>query len=208
MLRPAALSLFVLLSSASAATATAFSFGCITGSGSSTNCGIGEAQLSLDVTAAGPGQVAFQLTNTGGEDLSAAQLYFDDDLGLLASLVSVVDGSGVDFEDGGTPADLPGGNHEDFEADYVVSAENPAPFAGVNPGESVTVVFAIAAGRTLADVIAALESEDLRVGVHGIAFEQGKSKSFINGPVGVPEPATLGLLLAAGLGLVLRRPGR
>lgn len=205
MLRLAALALFAALSFASSASATTFSFDCITGSGSSTNCNIGEAQLALEVTAAGPGQVSFTLSNTGSEDLSAAQLYFDDGLGLLASVVSVVDGSGVDFEEGGTPANLPGGNSYGFDAEYVFSAENPAPFEGVNPGEEVTVVFTLAAGKTLADVLAAIGSENLRVGVHGIAFENGKSKSFINDPVGVPEPAAALLLLAGGAAALAQR---
>jgi len=198
--RLALLALPLLLAAATSASATTFSFDCITGSGSSTDCGIGEDQLSVEVSAGpGAGQVSFTLRNDGSEAITAAELYFDDDANVLASLVSVTDGSGVDFEDGEEPPDLPGGNSESFDADFLATAENPAPHNGVNPGEEVTVTFSLLSGNSLADVLDALESGELRLGVHAIAFEDGKSKSFINDPDGVPEPGTLALL-ALGVG--------
>lgn len=201
MLRPLILACAVLMSAGSASAMT-FSFDCITG-GSSTNCDIGEAQLSLEVSLdpMDASRVRFILRNDGGDDVTAAELYFDDDGGVLASLLSVADGSGVDFEEGGAPPNLPDGNDEAFEVDFLVSAANPAPQNGVNPGEHVTVTFS----ASLAAVRAALEAGELRVGVHAISFQSGQSKSFLNDPAGVPEPTALALL-ALGAGWLVLRP--
>ena len=206
MVRVAALTLTTLWLLATPVAARAFGFTCVSGGG--TDCTVGEAQLVLDVDTAGAGQVAFDLSNTGPTFFSAAQVFFDDALGLLASLVSVIDGSGVNFEAGGSPADLPGGTTIGFTADHHASATSPAPRRGVNPGESVRIVFSLAVGTTLGDVLAALGSGELRVGVHAIGFADRGSRSFVSAPGPVPEPGALGLLGVAGLLAFARRHRR
>jgi hypothetical protein len=152
---------------------------------------VGEDQLSVEVLAAAPGQVSFRLLNEGDEPLTASQLFFDDVAGVLGDLLSVVDGVGVVFLEGGKPDDLKGGKKIGFEADDFVSAAKPAKDNGVNPGEDVLVLFALAGTNTFEDVIAALESEGLRIGVNA-------KKAFVTTGT-VPEPGVLSLL-ALGLG--------
>ena len=68
MQRPLFLALVVALLSAGPASATSVSFDCLS---NSRKCAAGEAQLSVEVEAAGPGQVSFLLRNVGDEELSA-----------------------------------------------------------------------------------------------------------------------------------------
>jgi len=179
------------LLSAGPASATSVGFECVS---DSNKCATGEAQLSLTVSSPVAGRVAFLLGNEGGEELSAAQLFFDDNAGVLAALLSVVDSPGVNFEPGGKPDKLKGGNKIDFEADAFASAVKPAKDNGVDPGEGVVVTFALAPGKTLQDVLDALGSGDLRVGTNA-------KKGFVT----VPEPAALSLLALGVILLGLRR---
>jgi hypothetical protein len=166
------------------------SFGCLS---SSSKCAVGEAQLSVEVLAAAPGQVSFRLINEGDEPLTASQLFFDDVAGVLGDLLSVLDDVGVVFLEGGKPDDLKGGKKIGFEADAFVSAAKPAKDNGVNPGEDVLVLFALAGTHTFEDVIAALESGGLRIGINA-------KRAYVNVTTGtVPEPGKL-CLLALGLG--------
>jgi len=159
---------FVGLLAGASASATTFSFDCVTGSG--TGCRIGEAQFSLEVAAAGNGLVSFTLHNEGDKEITAVGMYVDDDAHGLASLVSVIDGPGVNFEAGGSPKDLPGGHQEDFDADFRATAAQILRGDGVNTGEQVVMVFSLNQGKTVGDVLSALADEDLRIGVLAIAF--------------------------------------
>src|SRR3990172_11131595 len=75
---------------------------------SGTNTSAGELQLSVDVTDPGSNQVDFTFTNTGLAAMSITDIYFDD--GSLLAIASITDGTGVDFESGANPANLPGAN--------------------------------------------------------------------------------------------------
>ena len=66
---------------------------------------------------------------------------------------------------------------------------------GVNPGESLGILFDLQPGSAFGDVLAQLVSGELRIGIHVQGFASGGSESMVN----VPEPGT-GVLL--GLGLV------
>jgi hypothetical protein len=198
--------LFTLLcASAASATTVSFSFSCIAGDGGG-ECAIPIDQLSLDVTDLGGGEVSFTITNNDGEPSFVAGVYFEDEADVLDDLASVVDGSGVDFEEGGAPPDLPSGTVEGFDADWAVTAQSPAHNNGAQPGESVTIVFELESGVSFDDLIEAMTSGDLRVGVHAPAFDDRGNKSFLaNTEAVVPEPGALALLLA-GLGaFALRR---
>lgn len=171
------------------------------------DCASGEAQLEVTIIG-GPGanQVSFTFTNSGPDDSSITDVYFDD--GTLLGLASIVDGTGVDFESGASPGNLPAGNAAPvFEASFAADSEPPAQLNGVNPGEELTVIFDLLAGMTLADTEAALADGSLRIGIHVQAFEGGGSESFVNDGEVVPEP-DLGLLVAPLVALVLRRRQR
>ncbi len=162
-----ALSVAVLL--AAPAAAVSFGFGCITGN-SVDSCAAGEAQLSLDVNDLGGGQVSFVISNSGPLPSSVANLYVQDDLALLGAVVSVSQNSLVDFELGGEPPVLPGGTNVGFQVDGSFAAMNPKPQWGVNPGESLTVVYDIG-GASFASLVAAIQAESLRFGLHVIAIQ-------------------------------------
>ena len=145
---------------------------------------IGEAQLSVDVSNPGPGQVLFTFHNIGPEACSITDVYFDD--GSLLGIAEIIDGTGVNFELDAAPPDLPGGESipipfdvtEGFSAD----SEPPAQPNGVNPGEWLGIRFDLQAGRTFEDVLADLTSGALRIGIHVQGFASGGSEAFINEP--------------------------
>lgn len=192
-LRSLALAVAALLFSSAPAAAITFGFGCL--SGSAKKCLVGERQLAVEVED-DEGDVSFTFQNVGDGKLTATELYFDDNAGVLAALIS----SGA-FEEGGSPSNLPGGKKIDFLANFLASASNPAPKNGVKPGDQVTLVFSLTDGTTLQDVIDALDGGDLRIGL-----KAGKSFVNVSEGGGVPEPATLALLaLGAGAVVLSRR---
>src|SRR5215510_170447 len=99
-------------------------------------------------------------------------------------------GAGVAFALGGSPPDMPGGTNVGFVSDFRVGANSPAPTNGLNPGETLSLVFNLNSS-TFTDVINALNSGALRVGLHVISIgTAATSSSFVT----VPEPS-VGLLL-------------
>ena len=196
-----ALAALILSTSANAAS---LSFGCITNNIAG-DCAIGEAQLSVDVTDAGSGQVLFYFTNSGLQASSIADVYFDD--GTLLGIASIDNSSsGVSFSLGATPGDLPGGNNATpaFETtvDFLADSDSPVQPNGVNPGEYLGILFNLENGGTFADVISELTTGELRVGIHVQGFDTSGSESFVNNPVPVPAAVWLfgsGLLSLVGL---------
>ncbi len=184
------------LSWAPAAHAVTIGFGCITNN-NAIDCGIGEAQLTVDVTDPGGNQVLFTFSNSGPADSAITDVYFDD--GSLLGIASILDNPpDVDFMVPAIPAELPGANNvvppfvttQQFSA----GADPPPATTGVDPGESVGVVFDLINAGTYADVLAELDSGALRIGIKVQDFASTGSESFVN----LPEPATGGLL-ALGL---------
>jgi hypothetical protein len=189
---------------ASQAQAIPYSFTCITNNNAA-DCATGEAQLQVDVTDAGGGQVLFTFTNSGPNASSITDVYFDD--GTLLGIASITNGTGVSFAQGASPPNLPGGASisPPFETTvgFLADSDPPAQPNGVNPGESLGILFDLQGGGTFADVVSELGTGELRIGIHVQGFAGGGSESFVNDGV-VPEP-TAALLFGLGALAVARR---
>lgn len=188
-----------------------------------TDAAAGEAQLFVDVSDAGNSEVLFNFRNIGPDPMSITAVYFDDGTLLeLARLIDADDNSGdagVDFtQDAVTsvsPPDLPGGNDIDFDTTVGFSADADAPTQpnGVNPNETLGVVFTLQNQQTYQDTLAALTLSQgnleqdivggLRIGIRVQGYEGGGSEGYVNYSNGngneIPVPASL---LFFGLGLV------
>jgi hypothetical protein len=124
----------------------------------------------------------------------------------------------VQFAQDATPQNLPGGNGIGFETTAGFSADSDPPVQpnGVNPGESLGVIFNLISGKTYQDTLAAIDLGlggsvygSLRIGIHVQGFADGGSESFVNTHV-IPEPAGLMVwsllgLAAASCGVMRRR---
>ena len=116
-------------------------------------------------------------------------------------------GGSTDFANGANPSNLPGGETvtPPFEATQIFSADAQGnPSKGVDSSiDIVGLAFELLAGKDIDDVIAALDSGELRIGLHVRAIGPD-SDSFVNGSQ-IPEPTTAALAVAATLCLAVRR---
>ena len=144
------------------------------------NAAAGENQLFVDVSDSA-GQVTFTFRNIGPASSSIAEIYFDD--GSLLAISEILDSPPeVDFKLDADPSNLPGHELADppFQASlhFSLQPENPEPFHGVNPDEQLSIVFDLINDQTFTNVIDEINSGQLRIGIHVIAFENGGSESF------------------------------
>jgi hypothetical protein len=157
---------------------------------------IGEAQMEVEVTDLGNGQVLFTFRNLGPNASSIADVYFDD--GTLLGIADLIDAdqnsgdAGVDFSQGASPGDLPAGNNcpggaFQATAGFTADSDPPTQPNGVNPNESLGVIFDLQAGQTFADVLTDLSTGALRIGIHVQGYASGGSESFVNNPL-LPPP--------------------
>lgn len=218
MSRPTAIAACVIAAGMAAhAGAATYSFVNITGN-NATDAAAGEAQLRVDIDAFGADQALFTFYHDGSTPMTISEVYFDD--GHLLGIASLIDrdstgDAGVDFSQGASPADLPGGESVGFQATagFLAEADNPAPKWGVSPGESVGIVFDLINGFTFADVIEDMADGALAIGIHVIGFEGGGSESFIAEGEPIPPVTTIplpgpGALALAGLAPLLTRRRR
>lgn len=74
---------------------------------------------------------------------------------------------------------------------------------GVNPGETLGILFNLQAGRSFADVISELSTGEMRIGLHVQRYANGGSESLVNLTSPVPEPSSALYMLSA-LGVMTR----
>jgi len=169
------------------------------------------SQFRCELTDIGGGQIQFRFTNNVGIASSITDVYFDD--GTLLGIASIASSNGVDFTQGASPGNLPGGNAVGFEttAGFSLDSTSPVPINGINRNnEWLRIRFNLINGKTFADTVAALGT-DLRIGLHVQAItDEGWSDSFISNNGGVtfiplPTAGAMGLAGLAGLALVRRR---
>lgn len=188
----------LMLASGIASAAETFGFDNIT-SNNIVNADAGEAQLSVVVNDAGGGLVEFLFLNSGPAPSSITDIYFDDNLGVLSGTMAFIESAGVDFEQGASPGNLPGGNDPlvEFSATGALTADSEAPSQpnGVDPGESLSITLS----GDYDDVVSQLTDGDLRIGIHVQGFADGGSEAFVTTVVPVPGAVALG---AIGLGMV------
>ncbi len=182
------------LSAVSAAPAWAFSFGNI--AGGDTPGDAYQNSFRFDVVDQGL-SVLFKITNSGNAaapSMFISQVVFDDNGYLSAPSVNVNNVGTVNFSGGASKAQLPqGGNN--FTTDYAFSREVPGNGNGIQAPETLGVSFQ----GNYANVVTALNSGALRLGIHVQALPGGASDSYISSNSGntqdTPEPLTM---LAAG----------
>ncbi len=166
------------------------------------------SQITVDVTDAGGGQITFTFANSGALASNVEQINFDDSASnLLGSFVSFAASAGVNFAV--NLANLPQGNNVGFTSTDGFQATPPpgGPNGNsINPGESLGITFNL--NDTFANVILALTSGELRIGMHVISLAEAPgSDTLLTDIPDVPVPAALPLLLSglAGLGFASRR---
>lgn len=200
------------------AQAATLSFQCITNT-NATNCTTGANQLSVTVSAGTLAtQALFTFTNSGSNASSITDVYWDDGTLLGIASVNVNNVGTVSFSQYASPSNLPGGSSitPAFVTTAGFSVDSNSPHLsqnGVNPGESLGVLFNLQTGKTYTDLLAALDAAhrdqpgDLRIGIHVQSFSDGGSESFINVPTAVPLPAAVWLLGSGliGMGGFLRK---
>lgn len=174
-----------------------------------------ENQLSVEVLDVGGTQVSFTFMNNVGISSSITDIYFDDGLpAILALPFAYAQSAGVSFTSPANPGNLPGGNTAipAFVTSAGFSADSATPAGGVDVlGEYVTLILNYTGVNTIASVLAALGSGDLRIGLHvqSIGVADG-SDGYINqlspNQTVVPLPAGILLLISAlgGLGFLAR----
>jgi len=167
------------------------------------------SQFSLEVDQSGVAadEVRFKLSGSGPLSFEVGEVYWDDDLGLLAGNLMLIPadttaGVGYQFTNV-NPGNLPGGNGIGFSADFAgdegSSGGGPSgdPGDGVMAGQMAGFKFDLAMGASLQAVIDAIQGDDLRFGMHVRSIGGGESDGFVT--TGVPEPASCIVLLLGGL---------
>ena len=128
-------------------------------------------------------------------------VYFDD--GTLLEIAEVIDGPGVDFDDPAHPGHLPDAAGFNTTADFTADIASGGAANGVNPGERVTIRFALFSPFTYADTLAAIP-DNLQFGIkmQGLA-PNDNSESYVsdgNPVVPLPAAAWMGLTLLGSVG--------
>lgn len=188
------------------ARAASYDFNAITANGHYTN--LGEQYLSVEIMDAGSNNVSFLFENTApaGETMSITDIYFSNTPTYFSSLVSIDNSDpGVSFSQYARPGSLPAGGGWNWG----LSADSNSPkitASGINAGESLTILLALAGGTSFSDLMNGISNNDFAVGIHVQAFSDGSSESYVTA---TPIPAAIWLMGSGLVGvLVLSRKNK
>ena len=164
---------------------------------------IGERQLSFTVSeVTGVDGVIFRFENKGELSCSLTDIYFESSLRTLEGILLLDGSDGVTFSQGADPGNMPRWKKVDFEPTSGMTADSDSPAvsqSGIdNPDEWLSITVATQAG--LDQICQELDNQDIRIGIHVQAFDDGGSESFIT-----PEPVSMAILALGGLMLKRRR---
>jgi hypothetical protein len=146
----------------------------------------------------------FTVSNNGPASSAIAGIYFQDTDGLLNSYIApdyTLNGN-VNFTDGVDRSVLPGGDPFGFSPNsYVFFAQTASGNTdyGINPDESLGIIFSLASNIGYWDVINSMKSGKLRVGLY-VFNQDGEPVTYIDNtdPLHTPVPGAA-LLLGSGL---------
>jgi hypothetical protein len=181
------------VSAVSAAPAWAFSFGNIAGGDTSGDSYVNN--FTYTVTSQGSA-VRFDIFNSGNNvaapNMFISKVFFDDNGYLSAPSLYGTNVGEVSFGGGASNEQLPSGGN-DFTTDYVFSRNlGSGNVGGIQGAESFPVSFR----GNYVNIIAALNSGALRVGLYVQGLPNGQSDTYISSNTqDTPEPLTM---LAAG----------
>lgn len=166
-------------------------------------------QVKLPVTEVQSGAL-FAFSNGAGVQSSITDIYFDQAATAVFSSIEYhsASGAGVVFDNQAAPTHLPSGRDIGFFADY--SSDSSVRKGGVvgngvnSSGELVDSLGLWANAANFNGLLAALASDDFRVGLHIQAIGgQGVSDSYVNQLNPVPLPAAAWLFASALFGFVV-----
>jgi len=167
--------------------------------------GVG-GQLSMDVADSAEGSVSLTFMNTGSFGSEIREIYFytsnDFDSSANITLGDIINGPGVNFNDGGrngvNPSNLPAGST--LLPDYSVATAVDSR-QGIAPGEYLTLTLNYAVPPY--SFIDMLHSGQLVVGIHAAKIQAVSSVSYLNV---IPEPTSVLLIgLTASFYVFVRR---
>lgn len=166
-------------------------------------------QLQVTVTDEGSGSVKFLFENLGPLGSTITQINFDDSDGVLATLDSITNGTGVNMLIIGSPGAVNGGGSVFQTADYQIERKSQGGVGnGIDPGEEMSAFFTLQGGKSFQDLLESFStSGGNRIGMHvqRLGEDEEESDFVITVPgepppsqENLPEPSTYALM-GAGL---------
>ncbi|MEG4941672.1 PEP-CTERM sorting domain-containing protein [Microcoleus sp. F4-D5] len=193
------------VSAVSAAPASAFSFGNIVGGDTPGDAYVNS--FSFDVIDQGS-SVLFNIINSGdaaSPSMFIGKVLFDDNGYLSNAMANVGNVGDISFSGGAGNDQLPQGGNG-FTTDYAFTRDNGGGNKwGVQAGKSLGVTFT----GNYANVISALNSGALKLGLHVQALPNGASDSYISSSTSntqdTPELLTILAAAAVGFGTIFKK---